>query len=163
MTEKIITKKVLKWYDLNKRNLPWRKKVPSYKKHYYTLVSEFMLQQTQVNTVIPFFNAFYKKYKNIQSLSKTSNTRILKSWQGLGFYRRAKNIFKTKEIIKNEFRNRFPKKFEELILLPGIGRSTAGAIMSIAYNKSYPILDANVKRVISRYENIDIEQKNAIG
>ena len=121
-----------------------------------------MLQQTQVKTVIPFFNKFIKKFPNLKSISKASEDEILALWSGLGFYRRAKNIYKTKEIIKSEFKNRFPKKFEELILLPGIGRSTAGAIMSIAYNKPYPILDANVKRVISRYENINLEQKDAI-
>ena len=141
-----------------RNNLPWRKGISPYK----VWISEIMLQQTQVKTVIPFFNAFIKKFPNLKSISKASEDEILALWTGLGFYRRAKNIFKTKEIIKNEFKNRFPKKFKELILLPGIGRSTAGAIMSIAYNKSYPILDANVKRVISRYENIDIEQKNAI-
>ena len=141
-----------------RNNLPWRKGISPYK----VWISEIMLQQTQVKTVIPFFNAFIKKFPNLKSISKASEDEILALWTGLGFYRRAKNIFKTKEIIKNEFKNRFPKKFEELILLPGIGRSTAGAIMSIAYNKSYPILDANVKRVISRYENIDIEQKNVI-
>ena len=121
-----------------------------------------MLQQTQVKTVIPFFNKFIKKFPNLKSISKASEDEILALWSGLGFYRRAKNIYKTKEIIKIEFKNRFPKKFEELILLPGIGRSTAGAIMSIAYNKPYPILDANVKRVISRYKNINLEQKDAI-
>ena len=121
-----------------------------------------MLQQTQVKTVIPFFNKFIKKFPNLKSISKASEDEILALWSGLGFYRRAKNIYKTKEVIKSEFKNRFPKKFEELILLPGIGRSTAGAIMSIAYNKPYPILDANVKRVISRYKNINLEQKDAI-
>ena len=83
-------------------------------------------------------------------------------WSGLGFYRRAKNIFKAKEIIKNKYNNCFPKKFDELLLLPGIGRSTAGAIMSIAYGESYPILDANVKRVISRFNDIDVKDKGAI-
>ena len=79
---------------------------------------------------------------------------------GLGFYRRAKNIYKTKEIIKHDYKNIFPKKFEELIALPGIGKSTAGAIMSLAYQEPYPILDANVKRVISRFKNIERDEKN---
>lgn len=147
------------WYLTQGRNgLPWRKKISPYR----VWISEIMLQQTQVKTVIPFFNKFIKKFPNLKSISKASEDEILALWSGLGFYRRAKNIYKTKEIIKSEFKNRFPKKFEELILLPGIGRSTAGAIMSIAYNKPYPILDANVKRVISRYENINLEQKDAI-
>ena len=147
------------WYLTQGRNgLPWRKKISPYR----VWISEIMLQQTQVKTVIPFFNKFIKKFPNLKSISKASEDEILALWSGLGFYRRAKNIYKTTEIIKSEFKNRFPKKFEELILLPGIGRSTAGAIMSIAYNKPYPILDANVKRVISRYKNINLEQKDAI-
>ena len=88
MTEKIITKKVLKWYDLNKRNLPWRKKVPSYKKHYYTLASEFMLQQTQVVTVIPFFIRFIKKLPSLEDLAKVKENELIKLWEGLGYYSR---------------------------------------------------------------------------
>ena len=99
-----------------RNNLPWRKGISPYK----VWISEIMLQQTQVKTVIPFFNAFIKKFPNLKSISKASEDEILALWTGLGFYRRAKNIFKTKEIIKNEFKNRFPKKFEELILLPGM-------------------------------------------
>ena len=95
MTEKIITKKVLKWYDLNKRNLPWRKKVPSYKKHYYTLVSEFMLQQTQVVTVIPFFNRFIKKLPSLEDLAKVRENELIKLWEGLGYYSRVRNLQKT--------------------------------------------------------------------
>ena len=96
-----------------------------------------MLQQTQVNTVIPFFNAFYKKYKNIQSLSKTSNTRILKSWQGLGFYRRAKNLHATSKIICQKHKGKIPSNYNELIELPGVGDYTAKAILAIAFDKSF--------------------------
>ena len=150
---------VSKWYlSLGRNNLPWRKNVSPYR----VWISEIMLQQTQVKTVVPFFKKFIKKYPNLKSISTASEEEILALWSGLGFYRRAKNIFKTKEIIKKDFKNRFPKKFEQLILLPGIGRSTAGAIMSIAYQKPYPILDANVKRVISRYKNIDLDDKDSI-
>ena len=105
------------WYMASGRNnLPWRKRISPYR----VWISEIMLQQTQVKTVIPFFNAFIKKFPNLRSISKASEDEILALWTGLVFYRRAKNIFKTKEIIKNDFKNRFPKKFEELILLPGI-------------------------------------------
>ena len=150
---------VSNWFFTSGRNnLPWRKKISPYR----VWISEIMLQQTKVNTVIPFFKKFIRKYPNLQSLSDASEDDILALWSGLGFYKRAKNIFKTKEIIKNSFNNTFPKKFDELILLPGIGKSTAGAIMSIAYGKSFPILDANVKRVISRFDNIDIKSKGAI-
>ena len=109
-----------------------------------------MLQQTQVKTVIPYFNAFIKKYPTLQKLSLATEDEILASWSGLGFYRRAKNIFAAKEIIKKNHRNKFPAQFESIIELPGIGRSTAGALMSLAYLVPQPILDGNVKRVISR-------------
>ena len=151
--------KVVHWYLNNGRNnLPWRKNISPYR----VWISEIMLQQTQVKTVIPFFKRFINKFPNLKSLSSASEDDILALWTGLGFYRRAKNVFKTKEIIREDYKNIFPKKFEELILLPGIGRSTAGAIMSIAYKRPYPILDANVKRVISRFDNINIENKKAI-
>ena len=114
-----------------------------------------MLQQTQVKTVIPYFKKFIERYPDIDSISQASEDELLAIWSGLGFYKRAQNIFKAKEIIKNDFSNKFPDKFEEILMLPGIGRSTAGAIMAIAYKKSYPILDANVKRVITRYSGID--------
>ena len=121
-----------------------------------------MLQQTQVKTVIPFYKKFIKKYPNLKSISLATEDDILALWSGLGFYRRAKNIYRTKEIIKKEYKNKFPSKYEELISLPGIGRSTAGAIMSIAYKESYPILDANVKRVISRYKKINTDEKGVV-
>ena len=144
------------WYLVNGRDhLPWRKQVTPYR----IWISEIMLQQTQVQTVIPFFKRFIRKYPNLKSLSVASEDEILALWTGLGFYRRAKNIYKTKEIIKHDYKNIFPKKYEELVALPGIGKSTAGAIMSLAYQEPYPILDANVKRVISRFENIERDEK----
>tara|TARA_B100000767_G_scaffold272263_1_gene299559 strand:+ start:1414 stop:2442 length:1029 start_codon:yes stop_codon:yes gene_type:complete len=148
----IFSSNISTWYKNNGReNLPWRKNISPYR----IWISEIMLQQTQVKTVIPFFKVFIKKYPNLKSLSLASEENILALWTGLGFYRRAKNIYKAKEIIKNNFDNTFPKKFEDIISLPGIGESTAGAIMSLAYKESYPILDANVKRVIARYEMVE--------
>ena len=159
INNKDFSDRVSNWYlSSGRTNLPWRKNISPYR----IWISEIMLQQTQVKTVIPFFKKFIKKYPNLKSISVASEDDILALWSGLGFYRRAKNIFKTKEIIKNNYKNIFPKNFEELILLPGIGRSTAGAIMSIAYKKSYPILDANVKRIISRFDNINIQSKDAL-
>ena len=155
---KNFSQKITEWYLINGRDgLPWRKKISSYR----VWISEIMLQQTQVKTVIPFFKKFIQKYPNLKSIASASEDDILAMWTGLGFYRRAKNIYKTKEIIKREYGNRFPKEFNELLMLPGIGRSTAGAIMSIAFRKPYPILDANVKRVISRYKNVNLEKKNS--
>ena len=110
-----------------------------------------MLQQTQVKTVIPYFKNFIQKYPSQKKLSEANEDQILAAWSGLGFYRRARNIFASKEIIKKSYGNRFPKEFQQIISLPGIGKSTAGAIMSLAYLEPHPILDGNVKRVISRF------------
>ena len=110
-----------------------------------------MLQQTQVKTVIPYFKNFIKKFPSQKKLAEASEDQVLALWSGLGFYRRARNIFATKEIIKNHYENKFPNQFQQIIELPGIGKSTAGAIMSLAYLDPHPILDGNVKRVISRF------------
>ena len=151
------SKLISDWYLVNGRDhLPWRKQVTPYR----IWISEIMLQQTQVQTVIPFFKRFVRKYPNLKSLSVASEDEILALWSGLGFYRRAKNIYKTKEIIKHDYKNIFPNKFEELIALPGIGKSTAGAIMSLAYQEPYPILDANVKRVLSRFKRVKPVEKD---
>ena len=99
MKDQIITKKILNWYDLNKRTLPWRKNVSQSKKHYYTLVSEFMLQQTQVVTVIPYFNRFINKIPNLKKLSKMPDRELIKLWEGLGYYSRVRNLKKTAKII----------------------------------------------------------------
>ena len=145
---------VIEWYGSHGREgLPWRKNITPYK----IWISEIMLQQTQVKTVIPYYLRFIKTYPTFNSLILASEDQIIALWSGLGFYRRAKNIYKAKEQIKNSFNKKFPDNFNDLMSLPGIGESTAGAIMSIAYNKSYPILDANVKRVLSRYSNVTEE------
>ena len=151
MKEKIITKKILKWYDLNKRPLPWRKKVSVEKKHYYTLLSEFMLQQTQVITVIPFFNRFIKNLPSINSLAKVSEKKLIKLWEGLGYYSRARNLKKSAQVILKNFDGKLPENFEDLITLPGIGNYTANAILAIGFNKPYIPLDGNIERVLKRY------------
>ncbi len=156
---KDFSQKISDWYLSDGRDgLPWRKNISPYR----IWISEIMLQQTQVKTVIPFFKRFISTYPNLKAIASASEDEILALWSGLGFYRRAKNIYKTKEIIRSDFKNRFPRRFIDLIKLPGIGRSTAGAIMSIAYKQSYPILDSNVKRVISRYKKVDLNKKNSI-
>jgi A/G-specific adenine glycosylase len=144
----LFSQQIVQWYlEHGRHDLPWRKKVTPYR----IWISEIMLQQTQVKTVIPYFKNFIKKFPSQKSLSEASEDQVLAAWSGLGFYRRARNIFATKEIIKNNYRNRFPNEFEHIIELPGIGKSTAGAIMSLAYLDPHPILDGNVKRVISRF------------
>ena len=151
MKEQLLTKKILNWYDLNKRKLPWRKKVPNVKKQYYTLVSEFMLQQTQVVTVIPYFKKFVKNIPNLKSLAKIKNTKLVKLWEGLGYYSRARNLKKTANIIIKNFHGKLPNNLEDLLTLPGIGNYTANAILAIAFNKPYIPLDGNIERVLKRY------------
>jgi len=145
-----ISKKIIYWYDNNKRFLPWRKKVSQKKREYYTLVSEFMLQQTQVKTVIPYFINFIKKIPNINNLAKVKNETLLRYWEGLGYYSRAKNLKKTAIKILKEYNGRLPNTIEELKTLPGIGDYTSGAIMAIAFNKKIIPMDGNVERILKR-------------
>ena len=150
MTNQNIPNKILKWYDNNKRILPWRKKVSKSQKEYFTLVSEFMLQQTQVKTVIPYFENFTSKIPDLISLSKVRDAKLMKCWEGLGYYSRAKNLKKTAKIIINEFKGKLPNNEEDLKSLPGIGDYTAKAIMAIAFNNKIIPLDGNVERVLKR-------------
>ena len=166
MKDQIITKKILNWYDLNKRTLPWRKNVSQSKKHYYTLVSEFMLQQTQVATVIPYFNRFINKIPNLKKLSKIPDRELIKLWEGLGYYSRVRNLKKTAKIIISKYHGEIPNNYEDLISLPGIGNYTANAILAIAFNKSYIPLDGNIERVLKRYlylkKDKEIQKDNLI-
>ena len=166
MKDQIITKKILNWYDLNKRTLPWRKNVSQSKKHYYTLVSEFMLQQTQVVTVIPYFNRFINKIPNLKKLSKIPDRELIKLWEGLGYYSRVRNLKKTAKIIISKYHGDIPNNYEDLISLPGIGNYTANAILAIAFNKSYIPLDGNIERVLKRYlylkKDEEIQKDNLI-
>jgi len=151
MKDQLVTKKILKWYDFNKRPLPWRKNVSFQKRQYYTLVSEFMLQQTQVVTVIPFFKRFIKHVPNLKALAKVQNKKLTKLWEGLGYYSRVRNLKKTAQIVIKRFNGKLPNNFDDLILLPGIGNYTASAILAIAFNKPYIPLDGNIERVLKRY------------
>ena len=150
MRKSNIPKKILKWYDNNKRILPWRKKTSVKNKEYFTLVSEFMLQQTQVKTVIPYFQNFIIKFPNLKSLANSSEQKILKSWEGLGYYSRARNLKKTAIKVLNEFNGKLPKKIEKLKLLPGIGEYTSRSISAIAHNQPYIPIDGNVERILKR-------------
>ncbi len=166
MKKDSLSKKILYWYDNNKRNLPWRSQVSKKQQQYFTLVSEFMLQQTQVKTVIPYFKNFVKLIPNLEKLSKTSNKKLMKCWQGLGYYSRARNLKKTSQIIIKKYRGEIPNNFEDLKSLPGIGNYTASAILAIAFNKPYIPLDGNIERVLKRYlylkkEN-EIKKENLI-
>ena len=166
MKDQVVTKKILNWYDLNKRSLPWRKDVSLAKRQYYTLVSEFMLQQTQVTTVIPYFNKFIKNVPNIKILSKVNNKKLIKLWEGLGYYSRARNLKKTAQLISKNYNGKLPGNFEDLLSLPGIGSYTASAILAIAFNKPYIPLDGNIERVLKRYlylkKDKEIQKDNLI-
>jgi len=140
---------ILAWFDQQgRKDLPWQQDITPYR----VWLSESMLQQTQVATVIPYFNAFIEKFPTIEFLAQAPIDEVLHRWSGLGYYARARNLHKTAKIIAEQ--GRFPDKLEELIALPGIGLSTAGAVLSIAFNKSHPILDGNVKRVLARFKAI---------
>ena len=155
----MITKKILYWYDNNKRSLPWRNKCSSKQKEYFTLVSEFMLQQTQVKTVIPYFNNFLKNIPNFQSLAKVNEVKLLKHWQGLGYYSRAKNLKKSAKMIIDNYNGRLPNNFEELKKLPGVGDYTASAVSAIAFNQQIIPLDGNIERVLKRILNLKTEEE----
>ena len=166
MKNQIITKKILNWYDLNKRSLPWRKNVSQLKKHYYTLVSEFMLQQTQVVTVIPYFDRFINKIPNLKKLSTIQDRELIKLWEGLGYYSRVRNLKKTAKIIISKYNGKIPNNYEDLISFPGIGNYTANEILAIAFNKSCIPLDGNIERVLKRYlylkKDEEIQKDNLI-
>ena len=147
MSPEIFQKKILEWFDLNgRKNLPWQQDISPYK----TWLSEIMLQQTQVTTVIPYFNRFIQQFPDVHALANASVDTVLQLWSGLGYYARARNLHKTAIIVSDQA-GLFPDDLDSLMELPGIGRSTAGAILSIAFNKSHPILDGNVRRVLARY------------
>ena len=119
MKEQLLTKKILNWYDINKRSLPWRKNVSLKKRHYYTLVSEFMLQQTQVATVIPYFNRFIKDVPSLKILAKIQNKKLIKLWEGLGYYSRARNLKKAAQSVIKKFNGVIPDNFDDLKSLSG--------------------------------------------
>jgi A/G-specific adenine glycosylase len=142
---------VLNWFDVHgRKTLPWQ-----YNKTPYRIwVSEIMLQQTQVNTVIAYFDRFLQTFPTLTSLAAASEDAVLHLWTGLGYYSRARNLHRTAKIIVESYAGKFPADLEELQKLPGIGRSTAGAILAIAFEKQAAILDGNVKRVMTRLHGI---------
>ena len=150
MRESNIPNKILKWYDNNKRILPWRKKTSTKNREYFTLVSEFMLQQTQVKTVVPYFENFIKNFPNLKSLARAKEQKILKNWEGLGYYSRARNLKKTAIKLLTEFNGSLPNDLEKLKSLPGIGEYTSRSILAIAHNRPYIPMDGNVERILKR-------------
>ena len=155
----MIAKKILYWYDNNKRSLPWRKKCSLVQKGYFTIVSEFMLQQTQVKTVIPYFNNFLKNIPNFQVLAKVNETKLLRCWQGLGYYSRAKNLKKSARLIVSKYNGRLPNNYDELKKLPGVGDYTASAISAIVFNEQIIPLDGNIERLLKRILNLKTDKE----
>ena len=143
---KELARPLLAWYDENRRILPWREEVTPYR----TWVSEIMLQQTRVAAVLPYFRRFMERYPTVEELAAGEEQELLKLWEGLGYYSRARNLQKTARIIAGEYGGRFPTDRQALLHLPGIGEYTAGAILSIAFGLPAPAVDGNVLRILSR-------------
>ena len=140
--------------------LPWRFINSKKKLGFYTLVSEFMLQQTQIKTVLPYFLRFIKRFPNIRKLSNANTRSILKQWEGLGYYSRAKNLHLTSKIICKKYSEKIPQEINDLKLLPGIGDYTASILMAVVHNKPYIAFDGNVKRVMSRFFGINYDENS---
>lgn len=152
MTSPLFSDRLLNWFDQHgRKDLPWQQQ-PS---PYHVWLSEIMLQQTQVNTVIPYYQKFTERFMTISALAQASVDDVLGLWTGLGYYARARNLHKAATLIMESHQGQMPATLDELIALPGIGRSTAGAIMALAYHQHFPILDGNVKRVLTRYSAIE--------
>ena len=142
---------ILEWYDKNKRDLPWRKS----KDPYRIWISEIILQQTKISQGTKYYLNFIKKFPNLKSLANSNENEVLLSWQGLGYYSRARNLHKSAKYIYFELENKFPKNYDGLLKLKGIGDYTASAISSICFDEKNAVLDGNVYRILSRYFLID--------
>lgn len=146
------------WYRQQGRNLPWRNTTDPYA----IWVSEIMLQQTQVKTVIPYYQRWLTVFPTVESLANSSLQAVLKQWEGLGYYARARNLHRAAQTIQRDYQGIFPDKLTEVLKLPGIGRTTAGGILSAAFNQPISILDGNVKRVLARLVGLEIPPNKAL-
>jgi A/G-specific adenine glycosylase len=147
----VIQKQLLRWYDANKRDMPWRQTTDAYK----IWLSEIILQQTRVEQGLPYYNRFVHKYKNVKAFANANESEILKQWQGLGYYSRARNMHTAAKQVVEWYNGIFPANYDELIKLKGVGEYTASAIASIAYGLPHAVCDGNVFRVLSRLYSID--------
>jgi A/G-specific adenine glycosylase len=146
------SQRIISWYGQHgRKTLPWQLNKTPYK----VWVSEIMLQQTQVATVIPYFNRFMQRFPDVVALANADIDEVLHLWTGLGYYARARNLHKAAQLIRDNHGGVFPEQFDAVMALPGIGRSTAGAILSLSLGQHHPILDGNVKRVLARHAAID--------
>ncbi len=144
--------RLLDWFAVHgRKDLPWQQPKDAYR----TWVSEIMLQQTQVQTVIPYFERFMARFPDVVTLADAAQDEVLQHWSGLGYYARARNLHKAAQQVRDRHGGVFPSMLDEVMDLPGVGRSTAGAILSLAFDQRHPILDGNVKRVLARHEAIE--------
>ncbi|BDY03544.1 A/G-specific adenine glycosylase [Ferrimonas sp. YFM] len=151
-SRKPFSDRVIHWYRLaGRKTLPWQQD----KSPYRVWISEIMLQQTQVATVIPYYLKFMERFPTVKDLAEAPTDDVLHHWTGLGYYARARNLHKAAKAIVNEHNGEFPQTLEQVMALPGIGRSTAGAVLSLSLGQHHPILDGNVKRVLARHQAID--------
>lgn len=142
----LLSRQLLAWYKRHQRSLPWRETSDPYR----IWISEIMLQQTQVDTVIPYYFRFLKNFPNVYALARAPLQQVLKTWENLGYYSRARNIHAAAQIVVDQFDGRIPDTIETIKTLPGIGKYSAGAILSIAYGQALPAVDGNVRRILSR-------------
>ena len=153
-----LRRSLLAWYRHQRRDLPWRRS----RDPYVIWISEIMLQQTQVKTVIPYYQAWLQQFPTVYHLAQADLQTVLKAWEGLGYYSRARNLHKTAQILVNQYQGHFPQAFEAVVRLPGIGRTTAGGILSAAFNQPVAILDGNVKRVLARLMALTVPPQEAL-
>lgn len=151
-----IAERLTAWYTRHARRLPWRENTDAYR----VWVSEIMLQQTRVETVIPYYQRWMEHFPTVTALAEAPEEAVLKLWEGLGYYSRARNLHKTAQVVVREYGGVFPAEAEQLRKLPGIGRYTAGAIASIAFGKDEPVLDGNVRRVLARIFDISLPARS---
>lgn len=156
---KKISGRLLAWYAQNKRDLPWRRDAHD---PYRVWISETLLQQTQVATVIPYYERFLARFPTIHALASAPLDDVLKTWEGAGYYARARNLHRAAQEVVARFGGNLPSTVEELLTLPGIGRYTAGAVASIAFHRDAPVLDGNVTRVLCRYFKIESDTKSKV-
>ncbi len=161
-TSSSFSRRLLAWYGRNRRDLPWRadSSVGRVPEPYHVLVSEAMLQQTQVATVIPYYNRFIKRFRGVFDLAAADEQDVLRLWQGLGYYSRARNLQAAARLIVNRLGGKLPRTVDALRELPGIGRYTAGAVASIAFGARAPIVDGNVARVLCRVDRIETDPRD---
>jgi A/G-specific adenine glycosylase len=153
------SEKLIVWYSQHKRDLPWRKTTDPYK----IWLSEIILQQTRVDQGLNYYNKFLKKHPNIHSLAASSEKKILNLWQGLGYYSRARNLHFTAKYISSELNGAFPRDYQQILKLKGVGEYTAAAIASFCYKEAYPVIDGNVYRVLSRIFGVEIAIDSSAG